>query len=314
MSIGWIYHDDFLRHDTGPMHPERPDRLRAIVRAFEESGLGEQLTRIEPQPCEPDRLHRIHTPQHVERMEALCRRAPAVADAGDTIVSAESYSIALRAVGGVLAAADAIMAGQFKRIFSTHRPPGHHAERDRAMGFCLFNHIAIAADYLTHAHHLPRVAVVDFDVHHGNGTQHSFDERADVLFISIHQDPRTLYPGTGFAHETGRGAGEGLTLNVPMAPGSGDDDYRGAFDEKIIPKLDEYRPQLLLISAGFDAMAEDPLANIELTDRAFDWMTRRLVQVAERHCESRVLSVLEGGYDLSALGRAAIAHARALLD
>jgi len=312
MAVGWIYHDDFLKHDTGPGHPERPRRLQAIVAAFEKAGLDRELVRIEPRACEPRSLYRIHTPGHVQRIEALCRQAPALADSGDTPVSRESYATALLATGGVLTAVEAIMSGRATRIFCTHRPPGHHAERDRAMGFCLFNHVAVAADYLTHAHHLQRVAVVDFDVHHGNGTQHSFEERADVLFISIHQDPRTLYPGTGFTHEIGRGPGEGFTLNVPMPPGSVDDDYRRAFDEKILPRLEEYRPQALLISAGFDAMAEDPLAAVELTEHAFDWMTRRLAELAERHCDGRILSVLEGGYDLAALGRSAVAHVAAL--
>lgn len=313
VRTGWVYHEDFLRHDTGPTHPERADRLRAIVRAFGEQGLDKELVRLEPRPAHPSVLHGVHTPQYVQRIEALCPTAPAMADAGDTRVSRESYSVALRATGGVLGAAEAIMGGKLARAFSTHRPPGHHAERDRAMGFCLFNHVAVAADDLIRTHHLSRVAIVDFDVHHGNGAQHSFEERSDVLFISIHQDPRTLYPGTGFAHERGRGAGEGYTLNVPMEPGSGDEDYRRAFEEQVLPKLDGYKPQFLLISAGFDAMAQDPLASIDLTEGAFHWMTQRLVEVAQRHAQGRVLSLLEGGYDLGALARAAVAHVRALM-
>lgn len=314
MTTAWIYRDDFLAHDTGAGHPERPDRLRSIVKAFETAGLSKRLARLEPRLALHQELVRVHTAEHVRSMEALCKQAPGLADGGDTRISADSYDVARLAAGGAVAAADAIMEGKHQRVFSTHRPPGHHAERDHAMGFCLFNHVAIAAEQLIQTHRLQRVAIVDFDVHHGNGTQHSFEERADVLFISIHQDPRTLYPGTGFAHETGRGAGQGFTLNVPMPPRSGDADYRQAFEKIILPKLADYKPQCLLISAGFDAMAEDPLAQIELTEHAYDWMTRRLVEVASTHCDGRILSLLEGGYDLDALARAATAHAQALMS
>lgn len=312
MNIGWIYHDDYLTHETGPGHPERPDRLRALVEAYEKAGLDEQVTRIAPRPVDPHELHAIHDPEYVKRVARACAAGERFMDTADTVICPVSYDVARLAVGGVLAAMRQVMDGKLDRSFATVRPPGHHAEHDSATGFCLFNSIAIAADAAVREYDLQRVAVVDFDVHHGNGTQHAFERRADVLFISIHQDPRTLYPGSGFEHERGIGDGEGYTLNIPMAPGSGDADYRRAFNDKILPTLDDYKPQLLLIDVGFDAAAEDPLANINLTADMFAWMTRRLGDIADQHSGGRVVSALEGGYDLGALARCGVAYLHAL--
>jgi len=313
MKLGWVYHERYLEHDTGKFHPERPDRLRAIVKHFRETKLADELTPIEASPADVKAIERIHDPMYVASVKAACENRTRQLD-GDTTVCPASYDVALLASGGVLNACEQVLAGDFKRAFCTVRPPGHHAEHDKAMGFCLFNNIAVAAHHCTREDGIERVAVVDFDVHHGNGTQHTFEERADVLFISIHQDPRTLYPGTGFAHETGRGKGDGFTLNVPMTAGDGDAAYRAAFEKLIIPKLYDYRPQVLLISAGFDAAKEDPLAQIELTPDGFTMMTQQLVTVANEHCDGRIVSVLEGGYDLGALARCAEAHARALME
>ncbi len=313
MSVAFVYDDRFLTHDTGLGHPERPDRLRAITSHFRETGLAARLTPLAPQPIDPIALERIHDLSYVGQVQAACRDAPARIEA-DTVVSPKSHDVALLAAGAAVTAADAIMRGDILRAFCAVRPPGHHAERDRAMGFCLFNNIAIAADHLTHAHNLKRVAIVDFDVHHGNGTQHAFEDRADVLFISIHEDPVHLYPGTGIAHEIGRGPGEGFTLNIPMPPGSTDADYAAAFDNTIIPRLREYQPEILLISAGFDASAADPLAHIKLTAAAFGDMTRKLAKIADEFSAGRILSVLEGGYDLHALAEGAAEHVLALLE
>ena len=315
MPLVWIDHEDFLLHDTRPGHPERPDRLRAIRTALDQSGLASRMTKLRPTPLEMSELSALHSRAYLDRCRRVCEEdAPTTMDSEDVVVCRESFDLALLAAGAAVHGADAIAEGKFRRAFSTQRPPGHHAERDHAMGFCLFNNIALAANRVTTQHRLDRVAIVDFDVHHGNGTQHLFEQRSDVLFISIHQDPRTCYPGTGHADELGKGEGEDFTLNVPMPPGSDDDDYRRAFETSILPKLDAYRPRMLFISAGFDAMAEDPLAQIELTSGAYDWMTRRLVEIAQQHCGGRILSVLEGGYDLHALGRAAAAHAAALAE
>jgi acetoin utilization deacetylase AcuC-like enzyme len=204
------------------------------------------------------------------------------------------------------------MDGDVRRAFAAVRPPGHHAEPDAAMGFCLFSNVAIAARYLQQQHGLSRIGIVDFDVHHGNGTQAAFEDDPSVLFISLHQDPRTCYPGSGHGYEAGCGHGEGFTLNIPMTPGADDDDYLAAFDTKVLPVLDAFRPEALLISAGFDAHHADPLAQIQLSEECYERMTRLLVGVAETHCGGRVISALEGGYNLRALGRSVVRHLIAL--
>jgi acetoin utilization deacetylase AcuC-like enzyme len=201
-----------------------------------------------------------------------------------------------------------VATGRLTRAFAAGRPPGHHAEPAAAMGFCLFANVAIAARYLQHRHGLGKLAIVDFDVHHGNGTQAVFEADPSVLFISLHQDPRTCYPGTGFASETGAGRATGLTLNLPMPPGSQDADYLAAIDQFVLPKLDSFRPEMLLLSAGFDAHIQDPLSSIHLSDDGFAQITRRLVQSAEIHCHGHVVSALEGGYHLGALGRSVVRH------
>jgi acetoin utilization deacetylase AcuC-like enzyme len=204
------------------------------------------------------------------------------------------------------------MDGRVNCAFAAVRPPGHHAEPDRPMGFCLFDNIAVAARYLQRTAGIERVAIVDFDVHHGNGTQAAFEQDGSVLFVSLHQHPRTCYPGTGFEWETGTGPGEGKILNVPLPPGTGDDNYLAAMDQLVVPKLDEFRPHFILVSAGFDAHAEDPLAHLELSEEGFGRITQRLVAAAQRQCSGRLVSVLEGGYNLRALGRSVVRHLDAM--
>jgi acetoin utilization deacetylase AcuC-like enzyme len=216
------------------------------------------------------------------------------------------------AVGSALECCKAVVDRRVKRAFAALRPPCHHAEPDRPMGFCLFSNIAIAARYLQRAAGVGRIAIVDFDVHHGNGTQAAFEDDPTVLFISLHQDPRTCYPGSGYDTEVGVDAGRGFTLNIPFPPGASDDEYLHAFDAKVIPKLDDFRPELLMVSAGFDAHRDDPLAQLELSEEAFERMTRVLVEVSNGHCEGRLVSLLEGGYNLRALGRSVVRHLIAL--
>ncbi len=231
----------------------------------------------------------------------------------DSAICPSSEEIARLACGAVLTAVEEVMAGRAGRALALVRPPGHHAERDRSMGFCLYNHVAIAAQRLLRRHGLSRVAVVDFDVHHGNGTQHSFEESDRVFFVSLHEHPRHLYPGSGYAHERGRGAGTGFTLNVPLLPGSGDDSYREAFEKLVIPALEAYQPQFLLVSAGFDAAEGDPLAHQRVTTAGFAWIGESLGALAQRHADGRWVSTLEGGYDLEALGSGVEAYLRAKL-
>ncbi len=327
MTVGFSTSPRFVEHRTGPHHPERPDRIRAIFQAVREAGLIEspnpfepvlsgfgiarqsiKLVELEPSPADENLLALVHTPQHVSRVKHVCEVGGGVLDLGDTPVGPESYDVAMLALGSGIRACDAVMKGQVTRAFSAARPPGHHAEPDRAMGFCLFSNIAIVARYAQQTYGIERLAIVDFDVHHGNGTQAALESDPTVLFISLHQHPRTCYPGTGYDWEIGTGPGRGFTVNIPMNPGGDDDDYARAFDARVIPELDKFRPQLLLISAGFDAHRADPLAHMNLNDECYAVMTRRLVSVADQHCGGRVVSLLEGGYDLPALGRSVVRH------
>ncbi len=313
MRVGWIYDQFFLRHDTGPTHPERPERLVAVADALEASGLLGRMVPLSFGPAAIEVLGWVHEPAYVEVVRLACEGGMTFLGDSETHIGSESYEVAQLAAGGVLAACDAVVGGAVERAFCAVRPPGHHAGRDRAMGYCLFNHVAVAAEYLIRRHGLARVAIVDWDVHHGNGTQAIFEDRDDVFFISLHESP-PQYPGTGYESETGRGRGAGFTLNIPMRPGSGDVEYRRAFSEKVVPRLDAFAPEFVLISAGFDAAAEERIATINLEPASFAWMTRELLAVAKRHAKGRVVSILEGGYDLPSLKRCAPAHVRAFLE
>jgi acetoin utilization deacetylase AcuC-like enzyme len=285
-----------------PGHPERPERLEAIEAALTADDRLRDLSRREPLAATPDRLEAVHEDWYVESIY----RSGAVSDErgrggwldADTWLGPGSLAAALASAGGGLAAVDAVLGGEFTSGFSLTRPPGHHATANRAMGFCLFNNIAVAAQAALDRG-LDRVAIVDFDVHHGNGTQDIFYDRADVLYLSCHQSP--LYPGTGAAEERGSGGGEGYTVNVPMAPGGGEVEYIDVFDRVFRPALHDYQPQMLLISAGFDAHASDPLAQMELTSGDFGTLAERLRGWAEELCQGRMVWMLEGGYDLDGL-------------
>lgn len=313
MSTGLVYDLCFHDHDTGPAHPESPARLRAIVDRLRDKLIFDELTRI---PCDNAtiaQLEAVHDPSHVRGVFEACEKGQHIIDGGDTPVCALSAQTAQRACGGIIAAVDAVMAGQVNNAFCASRPPGHHAKRSSPMGFCLFNNVAVAAQHLLDHHGLKRVAIIDFDVHHGNGTQDIFYDRSDVLFCSIHEHPTFLYPGTGFVHERGISDGEGYTLNIPMQPRSGDDDYRHAFVFNIMPALERFEPEFLLISAGFDATGQDPLAHMNVTPEGFGWITRHLLAEADRLCDGRVVSQLEGGYHLRSLGECVRVHVEAML-
>jgi acetoin utilization deacetylase AcuC-like enzyme len=301
----------FHRHPTGPGHPERPARLEAIERRLEESGLLARLTPVEPRPAEERWLEAVHDPAYLRRVERACGSGERLLDSPDTGIGSESYAVALLAVGGALALVDAVLEGRLDNGFAAVRPPGHHAERDRAMGFCLFNNVAVAARYAQRRHGAGRVLIVDWDVHHGNGTQHAFEDDPSVFYGSLHQWP--LYPGTGAACERGRGSGEGFTLNLPLPPGSRDADWLAAFDRALIPAADSFRPDLVLVSAGFDAHRDDPLAGTLLSEAGFTGLTQRVCELARRHCGGRLVSLLEGGYHLRALADCVAAHVGGLL-
>jgi len=304
--VGFVSHPDYLAHQTGLTHPERPERVQAIVDHLTATGLMQELVPIAPVRAAREWIEAIHAPAYVDRVEEYSRGGRAIIDSMDTAISPHSFEVALLAAGGVLAAVDAVVEGKAASAFCAVRPPGHHALRDVAMGFCLFNNIAVAARYAQRRHGLKRILIVDWDVHHGNGTQDAFYEDPSVLFFSIHQYP--FYPGTGSAAEAGRGEGSGFTLNAPMEAGAGDDDYRRVFGETLAPRVLEFRPDLILISAGFDAHRSDPLGGMSLTEPGYERLTEMVQAWAGDFCSGRVVSVLEGGYDLQALARSAATH------
>ena len=299
-------HPDCLEHDPGAHHPESPARLRAVLAALSARRFVGLQQREAPQAALEDLL-RVHPRHFVERILKAVPVAGHVALDADTVLSAASGRAALRAAGAVSAAVDAVIAGDATNAFCAVRPPGHHAEPQRAMGFCLFNNAAVGAARAREVHGLERVAVIDFDVHHGNGTQAAFAADPHLFYASTHQSP--LYPGTGAASETG----VGNIVNVPLRPFSGSAPFRRAFSERVLPALEEFRPMLVIISAGFDAHKSDPLAQLMLDESDYVWVTEQLVEAAFRHAGGRVISTLEGGYDLSALGASAAAHVGVLM-
>ncbi len=311
-KTGLVYHPAYLEHDMGAGHPESPNRLRAIVQRLEESGIAARLVRIEPRKAEDEWITQVHAPNYLASLNRQAPTSGRVALDPDTSMSPGTLQAAYLAAGGVLAAVDAIMAQQVDHVFCAVRPPGHHAEAGRAMGFCFFNNVAIAARYIQKKYGLTRVLIVDWDVHHGNGTQHSFENDPSVLFFSTHQYPH--YPGTGRETERGKGTGEGFTINVPMEAGQGDDEYRAVFQKVLVAATDDFKPEFVIISAGFDAHKADPLASMGLTEFGYAELTEIVVGIAKRHANGRILSSLEGGYNLTALAASVHAHIGALLN
>jgi acetoin utilization deacetylase AcuC-like enzyme len=299
-------HPDCVKHDPGHGHPEAPARLGAVLAALEDEDFAGLIRREAPLGDEAA-IARVHGPSFAASVLAHVPRDGHAALDADTIMSPGSGKAALRAVGAVAAAVDAVVGGKVQNAFCAVRPPGHHAEPGQAMGFCLFNSIAIAARHAQAVHGVKRVAIVDFDVHHGNGSQAVAEQDPTLFFASSHQYP--LYPGTGSAEETG----VGNVVNVPLRSGTASGCFRRAFEARILPALDAFAPELVLVSAGFDAHRADPLAGLELEDEDFGWVTARLTEAAHRHAQGRLVSVLEGGYDLKALAGSAAAHVAALM-
>ena len=308
MSVALFTHPAALAHDTGPHHPECPERIKFVLKALEAPAFLSIVRKTAP-VAPVTALVAAHSQMHVDTILAMRPTGNQLRYIdGDTVVSAGTIDAALRAAGGAMAAVDAVMEGKVRAAFVAMRPPGHHAERNRAMGFCLFNNAAVAAFHARARHGLNRIAVVDFDVHHGNGTQNIFTPDRDLFYASSHQFP--CYPGTGRAEERGVA---GNVVNVPLRPGSGGAEFRAAWAEKILPELEAFAPELLIISAGFDGHEADPLAELRLQVEDFTWVTKALLAVADKHCPGRVVSVLEGGYDLDALALSAAAHVRSLM-
>ena len=307
MPTALFTHMDCLLHDTGLQHPECPDRLRAVLQALEHPDFVALLREQAPEATAAQ-LALAHPADYVQAILAIQPEAEIVALDADTFMSRGSATAARRGAGGAIAAVDAVMEGWAQNAFVATRPPGHHAERHRAMGFCLFATAAIAALHARARWGLRRVAVVDFDVHHGNGTQDIFERDAELFYLSSHQYP--CYPGTGAASE--RGVGDNI-LNMPLPPGTGSVDFRRAWERVGLPALEAWAPELLIVSAGFDAHRADHLAELRLETEDFGWLTDQLLAVADRHCQGRLVSVLEGGYDLTALAASAALHVRRLM-
>jgi len=311
MGTGLLLDARFEAHETGPGHPESPGRIKAVAKALSNDAWTNRLVAIPGRAATVEELCLAHDPDYVELVrrevkEQGVRRL----STGDTDVSRESYDVARIATGGVLNAIDEVMEGRLANAFCAVRPPGHHATAKRGMGFCIFNHLAVAARFAQRKHGVERVLIVDWDVHHGNGTQDIFYEDGSVFYFSTHQHP--WYPGTGLKSETGEGAGKGTTLNCPLPAGTMMEAVRDAFRNRLLPAMATFRPDLVLISAGFDGRHGDPLGRFLLRDEDFVELTQILMDLAERSCSGRIVSMLEGGYDLSGLGFAVTAHVGAL--
>ena len=309
---GVYYHELFGRHLDGYGHVESPARYRAVMERLRDCPFTQRLEFVEAVPADRDVLTAVHESGYVDGILSLEIDRAVALDQGDTVATPDTPRAALHAAGAAVQAAGDILEGRFANAFCPVRPPGHHAGSGRAMGFCLFNNIAIAARWLTGGAGLDRVAIIDWDIHHGNGTEGMFIEDPRVLYISLHQYPH--YPGTGHHSMVGTGDGTGYTLNIPLGAGADDGLYRGEFEHRILPSLDLFKPEMILISAGFDAHAEDPLSGARLSTGMFGEMTEMLTGAAERHCGGKILSLLEGGYDLDALADSVEAHVGALAD
>lgn len=313
MAVAWFDSPQFDWHEGPHGHPERPGRHHSIRATLEAKLLDEstvELIPTAPTPVDRTLLQKVHHPDYIQRLERFAAFGGGQIDP-DTYVEQHSVEAALLAAGAVSDAVDGVLSGHFRSAFCGVRPPGHHARRDQAMGFCLFNNVIVGAVRALEHADVRRVAILDFDVHHGNGTEELTYERDDIFFASIHQYP--AYPGTGDADRRGRGAGLGKNLNVPLPPGTGDEQFVAAFSETIRPAFDDFAPDLLLVSAGFDADARDPLAELQVTTEGFRELSRQVVAWADSRVKGRIVSTLEGGYDLTALGEDVLAHVEALL-
>jgi acetoin utilization deacetylase AcuC-like enzyme len=309
---GVYYHELFGKHLEGYPHVESPERYRTVMERLRGCPFIDKLEFIEAAPAKKEWITAVHEESYFETIMSMKIDGYAVLDMGDTVATAATQEAALHSAGAGVQAVDDVLSGRLESAFCAGRPPGHHAERGRAMGFCIFNNIAVAASWLLSEGGLERVAVIDWDVHHGNGTERIFLEDPRVLYVSLHQYPH--YPGTGQGEMVGMGKGTGYTLNIPMISGSDDDSYRDAFNSRILPAIDKFAPQFILISAGFDAHAGDPLSGAVLSTGMFGEMTGMLVESAGRNCGGRIVSLMEGGYDLGALADSVEAHVAALVD
>lgn len=311
-AMGFVYHEDYLRHDTG-YHPESAKRLIYIMKKLEEAGITEKMKRITPTKASKEQIAYVHADAYVKKVEAMCKGGGGMLDP-DTPLCRDTYEIALLSAGGVIKAVDEVMdeSNDLKHIFALIRPPGHHATPNRGMGFCIFNNIAIAAEHLKREYGIKRILIADWDVHHGNGTQDVFFEDASVLYFSTHQHPH--YPGTGWITEVGKGEGEGFTVNVPLPAGTDDAGYLYALNNILVPITMEFKPEFVLVSAGFDAHVADPLASMRVTSSGFGLFMDVIKEIAKKNGKGGIVMALEGGYDLNAIAESALSVFNSLLS
>jgi acetoin utilization deacetylase AcuC-like enzyme len=309
---GLVHSEEYLSHAVRRGHKETGSRLAWLMKGIRREELQRSLVFLEPYVPGMEHIHRVHSPSYIEAFRRCVEEGAAFFSTRDCSISGGSFRAALLAAGGVMAGIDAVMNGRVENAFCAVRPPGHHAGKDSAMGFCFINNVAVGAAYARAAYGLERIFILDWDVHHGNGTQEIFEFDPSVFFCSLHEHPSFCYPGTGWRTETGRRDGEGYTLNLPLQPGTGDTDLAETFDSEVVPAVEGFRPDLILVSAGFDAHAADPIADLEWTEASYARMTCKLCELAGKLCRGRIVSVLEGGYDPSALPSCVTAHLRAL--
>jgi acetoin utilization deacetylase AcuC-like enzyme len=311
-KTGLVYDDIYVEHKTTPGHPECPERLVRILERLKDKGLYEQLVKIKAAPAKRRWIETVHAPEYIDRARYSSESGAGYLDTGDVPISPKSYEAAVMAAGGVLTAIDAVMEHKVTNAFCAVRPPSHHALENRAMGFCIFNNVAIGTKYIQEKYNLHKVLIVDWDVHHGNGTQATFYDDPNVLYFSTHQFP--FYPGSGSQAEQGAGEGMQTNINVPLPKDSGDDQYVKAFEEKLVPAASAFAPDFVLVSAGFDAHEGDLLGGMRVTDRGFAKLTQIVKSIADKFCAGRLISVLEGGYGLDGLAASVEAHIRVLMQ
>ncbi len=313
-KTGFLYDERYQLHLTGDYHPEMPERLNCVYRGLQEAGLLKQLIHMKASRGDIKWIKLVHDDRYILRFEAACLSGKRMFESPDNQMCGDTYETALLAVGGILNAADQVMKGELDNAFCAVRPPGHHAEVAKAMGFCYFNNVAVAARYLQDQWNIQRVGIIDFDVHHGNGTQHIFEQDPTVFYYSIHEHPSFAFPGTGREFETGTAAGKGYTKNSPVLPGQGDDEYKHLIEKDLIPAMDQFKPEVILVSAGFDAHRDDDMSGIKLSTGGFSWIMQVIVELGRLHSNGRILSVLEGGYALDRLPELAANHVEILLN
>jgi len=307
-----IYHEDYLKHEAGPGHPERRERLVSVMDYFRKGGILDKVGTITPEPCSDEDLLRAHTEEHVASIRSFSRAGGGPLDA-DTFCQHNTYDIATLAAGGVMLAGEVVAKGEFSNSLALVRPPGHHATKDKAMGFCYFNNVAVMARYLQEKQDIKKILILDWDAHAANGTMDIFYNDPSVLNISIHQDPVSFYPGTGFAEQIGEGVGEGYTVNVPLTHGAGDSDYVYVLEELVIPLAKSFQPELIAISTGFDSHKDDFISGMQLTEQGYGFLTEMMLGLTGEVCDGKLVVELEGGYNLEAISRSSYAVMNSLL-